>query len=261
MCNNTLRLGPQEGLAVVRQLFNNLPRGNGVPVQGEAPSWLGSSTVAAAASPLRVSLQQPCSVPLPMRDMSRAQAVEAEMGEVKLVLLVVFLGKANVSFEVRCSCSCSRRESLVASFQILYFCEKPGARNSFISASSDAARMGAAQTHLELWRLCTLLYPFVSPLLALSCVSNGNTGVMTVLQDSRSCVCAKADHSYPPPLCMISGGRVRSWPWNHWAAIPCGSSFSIIELRVAHCHVCELLLTGSSCGGALKMSCCHFLFD
>ncbi|KAK4826007.1 hypothetical protein QYF61_003780 [Mycteria americana] len=87
--------------------------------------------------------QRPCSMPLPAGDMSRTQATEAETGEVKLVLLVLFLGKANWRFQ----------EAL-----------------RLVSLKSSA-----------------------------SCVSNRNTRVMTVLQDSRSCMCAKADHNNPPP--------------------------------------------------------------
>lgn len=64
-------------------------------MQDEAPSLLGSCTVAAAASPLRVPPQRPCSMSLPMGDMSRAQAVEVELGEARLVLPVLFLRKAN----------------------------------------------------------------------------------------------------------------------------------------------------------------------
>lgn len=120
----------------------------------------------------------------------------------------LFLGKAKLALRLvglksgaRCLWSCSPLGCRAASFQILYFCEKPGEGNAFISASSDAARTGAAQTCLEPRPLHTLLYPSVSPLVALGCVSNGNSRVMTELQDSRLCVCARADHNYPsPPL-------------------------------------------------------------
>lgn len=177
-------------------------------MQGEAPSWLGSSSgcrcLPAVCFPA-VALLHASSRGEHVKD----TGMEAETRDTKK--LVLFLGKANWHFQealclvslkssARCSWWCSRLGSLTASFQTLYFCEKPGACSSFIPASSDAAHMGAAQTHLEQWHLCTLLRPFLSPLLALSCVSNGNIRVMTVLQDSRSCVCVKANHNYLPPL-------------------------------------------------------------
>lgn len=55
--------------------------------------------MAAAASPLRDSLQQPRSVPVPVGDVARAQAVEAGMGEAKLALL---LGGVFGYFEGKC---------------------------------------------------------------------------------------------------------------------------------------------------------------
>lgn len=64
-----------------------------------------------------------------------------------------------VTLKSSAKCSCSQLGSLAASFKILYFCEKSGARNSFISASSDATHMGAAQTCPRLGPLSTLPYP------------------------------------------------------------------------------------------------------
>lgn len=164
-------------------------------MQSEALSWLGSCAVAGAASLLCDSLQRPCSVPLPVGDMARTWATEAERGVASCVQLMLFLRKANwycqetlcsVSLKsgARCSWSCSQLGSLVASLKIPHFCEKSRACNSFTSACSDAAHIDTAQRRLELRPSWTLLYPFVSPLLALGCASNSNTRMMKVLQDS-----------------------------------------------------------------------------
>lgn len=187
-------------------------------MQGKALSWLGSCAVAAGASLLCDSLQRPCSVPLPVGYTARTWATEAERGEARCVQLMLFLSKANwycqetlcslsLKSGARCSWLFSQLGSLVASFKILHFCEKSGAYNSFTSACSDAAHIGAAQTCLELRPSWTLLYPFVSPLLALACASNSNTRMMKVLQDSWYYVCAKADHSHPLPYPAHDAGQ------------------------------------------------------
>lgn len=246
MCNNTLRLGPQEGLAVVRWLFNNVLRGDGAPVQGEASGWLVSCTVAAAASPLRVSPQQPCSMPLPVGDVSRGQAVEAETGEAKLVLLVLFLDKANWHFQealrlvslksgARCSWLCSQLGSLAASFQILYFCEKPDACNSFISASSDAAHMGAADTSRAVAAPCCT----PSRLLCLPSV----VSVMVILGWWQSC--KNPDRECVPKPTTIIHLLPRHDPRQQGEIIamkslscnPVWVQLSIFKPCVAYCHV------------------------
>lgn len=243
MCNNTLSLGPWEGPPVVWWLFNNLLRVNGASVQGEP--WVGWGAA------LRLPLPPRCVFPpeTPLRASSHGGRVEGrgprrQKWEKQQSLGCSSLGKAKLALRLvglksgaRCLWSCSPLGCRAASFQILYFCEKPGEGNAFISASSDAARTGAAQTCLEPRPLHTLLYPSVSPLVALGCVSNGNSRVMTELQDSRLCVCARADHNYPSPPSMIPGSGVRSSPWNHCAAIPCGSSSSVFKPRMAYCHV------------------------
>lgn len=164
---------------------------------GELPC--GCRCLLAAFFPQRLR-----SVPLPTGDVpkdvghggrnGRSSEAWAVPQQSKLALRLVGLKSG-----ARCSWSCSPLGCRAASFQILYFCEKPGEGNAFISASSDAACTGAAQTCLEPRPLRTLLYPSVSPLVALSCVSNGNSRVMTELQDSRLCACARADHNYPSP--------------------------------------------------------------
>lgn len=227
MYNNTLRLGPWGALAVVRGLFNNSSRGNWVPVQGEALSRLGSCT----ASLLHVSCSN-SALCLFLWGTCQGHSTWRQKGE---------------KWSLCCWC-CSSGGFLLGQYEVrndmfvltnwdpwwLHFRSCISWINQVLvtplSQHPLMLLIGVQQVHIKLWSLCCsllhlLCLPSVVPLMTM-----WEWWQFCSIPD---CACVPKPTTTVHPLWSQAAEK-----WNHWTAIPCGSSSSIFKLCVAYCHVC-----------------------